>query len=263
MKKYKSAIFGEIIEPETFVELMELVSENPNDFNFNVNFWRGQGDIRWPVHSGAYRRLLNSGNKTVSEKDLVFYETALLKRARHRGLGFLEGRRLNDIELLARLQHHGAATRFVDFSKNVLIALWFCVDSNKDKTGLLLGIHSNFVGGNEGSLEESLNYDDSIKKLPSCSYPFIVEPTIVSQRISAQHAIFLYSDVLSNSKGSFKFPQNLSANIFIAISPQMKKKLRKLLTEVFDIRTETIYPDLDGFSLANNSVTSDSDIWRW
>ncbi|WP_368914595.1 FRG domain-containing protein [Exiguobacterium acetylicum] len=263
MKNYTSDIFGELKEPETFTELIDLITENPNKIVHNVYMWRGQGDINWPIHSGAYRRLANSKKKIVNEKAIISYEETLLKRARHKGLGFIEGRRLNDIELLARLQHHGAATRFVDFSKNFLIALWFCIDSNKDKTGLLLGVHSRHLGGNEGALEESGNYKESVDSLDKIDHPIVVEPTVVSKRISAQHAVFLYSDVSKNPKGSLKIHSNPSAVMYIAIPPKMKKEFRKILIQFFDIRTETIYPDLDGFSVANSSETSTSDIWRW
>ena len=263
MKNYTSEIFGELKESETFTELISLITDNPNDFFHNVSMWRGQGDIKWPIHSGAYRRIFKTNERPVTEKDIIYYEESLLKRARHKGLGYIEGRRLNDIELLARLQHHGAATWFVDFSKNALIALWFCVDSQKNKTGLLLGVRSEYLGGNEGSLEEAKNYRESITKLHDYNHPMIVEPTLVSKRISAQHAVFLYSDVSSDAKGSLKISEENFSNTFIAISPKMKIELRKILIQVFDIRTETIYPDLDGFSAANSSEASTSDMWRW
>lgn len=72
---------------------------------------------------------------------MVFYETSLLRHARHKGFDTENGKILTDFELLAKLQHHGAATRLVDFSKNVLVALWFAIQDNKEETGLLTGIH--------------------------------------------------------------------------------------------------------------------------
>jgi hypothetical protein len=39
--------------------------------------------------------------------------------------------KLSDLELLLELQHYGAATGLVDFSRDFLIALWFAAHGNK------------------------------------------------------------------------------------------------------------------------------------
>jgi hypothetical protein len=39
--------------------------------------------------------------------------------------------KLSDLELLLELQHYGAATGLVDFSRDFLIALWFAAHDNK------------------------------------------------------------------------------------------------------------------------------------
>ncbi len=51
------------------------------------------------------------------------YEADLLARTRMQGLDLHGSRRLGDLELLARLQHHGAATRLLDFTLGVRRAL--------------------------------------------------------------------------------------------------------------------------------------------
>ncbi|VVM26322.1 hypothetical protein BSPWISOXPB_3766 [uncultured Gammaproteobacteria bacterium] len=43
--------------------------------------------------------------------------------------------KLSDLELLLELQHYGAATGLVDFSRDFLIALWFAAHDNKGKNG--------------------------------------------------------------------------------------------------------------------------------
>jgi hypothetical protein len=39
------------------------------------------------------------------------------------------------LKLLLELQHYGAATGLVDFSRDFLIALWFAAHDNKGKNG--------------------------------------------------------------------------------------------------------------------------------
>jgi hypothetical protein len=62
-------------------------------------------------------------------------EKALIERARAAGLG--SG--LGELELLARLRHHGAATRLLDCSRNAFVALWFACRWEPDQDGVLIG----------------------------------------------------------------------------------------------------------------------------
>lgn len=267
MKLYKSDLFGDIKQPESFLELLGLITENNIEGSFNVKMWRGQGDINWRIDSGAYRRLAYSSNhdKNIRELDIANYEMTLLRQAKHKGFGYSKGRRLSDFELLAKLQHHGAATRFVDFSKNCLVALWFCIDNSLDKTGLLFGVHTDYLGGNlEGSIR---NLDDTYNEfmlgLSKYDVPFFIEPPVVSPRIAAQHGVFLYSKLSNDKTGSLKLAGEEIGNIFIAISPELKLEAKGILTTAFDIRGATLFPDLDGFSKFHAASIHTDEIWRW
>lgn len=263
MDTYSSNLFGEIQQPDSFLELMEFLTELTKLRGINVMVWRGQGDINWPIHSGAYRRLEKS-NVTNQIWDVNFYERSLLKRARHQGYGTHDGLPISDLELLAKLQHHGAATRLVDFSKNFLVGLWFCINSETDRTGLLLGVHTDNIGGMEGSFEENGEYSRIMEDLKTLDYPLLIEPPVVSKRIAAQHALFLFSDVSKDTQGSLALPKEEGSTLFLAISPDLKKECRKILIAHFDIRTETLFPDLDGFAFHANSTNSkSSDLFRW
>lgn len=126
MKVHQCTIWGKIPEPESIEEIIQLALSMSKNYG-RVRMWRGQADIDWPIHSGAYRRLKNSSYSNPNDKDIRWYEKTLIQQASHKGYHYINGRALSDLELLARLQHHGAATRLIDFSKNVLVALFFCV----------------------------------------------------------------------------------------------------------------------------------------
>ncbi|PEE81779.1 FRG domain-containing protein [Bacillus toyonensis] len=257
-------LFGRVVEPENFNELIEIITRDLKPGSTNVKLWRGQGDISWPIHSGAYRRILHANSDFVKEEDIIIYEKRLINQARHKGFGYQDGRILTDIEILAKLQHHGAATRLVDFSKNALIALWFCINSSPSETGLLLGVHSSCVGGFESTIHANKNdYNNFADELSSKEYPMLIDPPIVSPRISAQHGLFLYSKVSDSPMGSLKLPNNENDRIFIAIKPHLKEIIKEILMHSFNIRDETIYPDLDGFSAANSTLKSIGDMYRW
>ncbi|MEO4053384.1 FRG domain-containing protein [Solibacillus sp. CAU 1738] len=261
MKLYESSLYGTINEPENIFELFELIIGKSNNKDFSVKLWRGQSDISWRIDSGAYRRFLFT-KLSIRERDIVHYEKSLLRRARHKGYGIDNGILLSDMELLARLQHHGAATRLVDFSKNSLVALWFCVNNVTEDYGLLVGIDTNYIGGMEDVLDDNLkDYSSAIKNY-SYSHPMLIEPPVVSKRIAAQHGVFLYSDISQSDMGSLKIPLE-GQNIFIAISPELKKVSRQVLIDTFDLRKETLFPDLDGFSSANSFRENPRETYRW
>lgn len=224
--------------------------------------WRGQGYIDWPIHSGAFRRLKNSSNSDPDDGDIRSYEKTLIEQASHKGYHFLNGRVLADLELLARLQHHGAATRLIDFSKNVLVALFFCVTSEIQKTGLLIGIHTDYLGGYEHQLDER-SYSEIMDEVEKHDHPMTWDPTGVTGRIDAQNSQFLYSKTSTDKRGSLLMPNNPDSVMPIAISPKLKEQSLEILEQVFNIRKTTLFPDIDGFSFANACSEDRKNMHRW
>lgn len=117
-------------------------------------------------------------------------------------------------------------------------------------------------GGGEGELLYN-NYGELIEDLSNYKHPMFIEVPVVSKRIAAQHGVFLYSDVAFSPMGSLKLNiTKKETNLFIAITPELKKESLKILRNVFDIRTDTLFPDLDGFALANSALNKD-EMYRW
>ena len=101
--------------------------------------YRGQRDSEWPLYSAATRRLIEEhSNQIVQDPDfpklyLNYHQNTLIEPARTRGFGNELGERLSDLQLLAKLQHFGAATGLLDFTWSPLVALWFaCQDPHCD-----------------------------------------------------------------------------------------------------------------------------------
>jgi len=252
-------LFGVVASPSSLCELLDLVSSHAGERR-NVYLWRGQGDISWAIHSAAYRRLSLDGK--VTESDICSYEKYLLVHATHQGYRFENGRELTDFELLAKLQHHGAATRLTDCSRNMLVALWFCCSSEPNKTGLLFGIHSDFLGGSENKPEER-SYDDIFKNLQGYKHPQTWQPPVVTKRIAAQGAQFIYSVLSESPEGSVAFQKEDHTHVALAIAPETKAKLLTELAGTFDIRYLTLFPDIDGFGYAHSFRYDRWDAERW
>lgn len=259
MKRHSSSAFGEMQEPESINELLDVVFDSDDPVVF---MWRGQSDAAWPIHSGAFRRHVADRGTSPNRKGLKFYEKYLLERARHRGFDVVGGRRLSDLELLARLQHHGAATRLVDFTRSALVAVFFACEQHASTTGALLGFHTTYLRGHEGNLDER-PYEEIEAKLQETDYPVTWQPPGVSARIAAQGSQFLYSRLSSEPKGSLEVPKKTNSFIAIAISPAMKKRLLPFLRSVCDIHRTSLFPDLDGFAMAHSTAVPVYGNERW
>lgn len=254
-------LFGRAPQPNTIAELFEILNSCRRKQSNKVRIWRGQGDIRWPIHSGAYRRIALD-HIELSEDEVQRYERRLLDEATHRGFRSFEGRELSDLELLARLQHHGAATRLIDASRSALVALWFAVADRPRETGALFGIHSDYLGGGEGEPDFD-TYEEIMGRCADLAHPMTWEPSGVSPRIAAQHAQFLYSAVSHKKSGSLRLADYGDAALVIALTPTVKEECREMLCEVYDIHMITLFPDIDGFSKANGTEYTQWANYRW
>ena len=222
MKKVTHKIHGDMYLPASFSDLIADVSKPSGKHNHRVWMWRGQSDVNWRIDSAAYRRLVASTNYKTKDQNiaLMSYEKDLLEQATHRGFRYENGRVLTDFELLAKLQHHGAATRLMDFTRSVLIGLWFACCENTNKSGLLIGLDSWYLQGYERELE-TRSYDVIVGELLTDKSPTTWEPPNISSRIAVQHSQFIYSAVAKSSSGSLILPEGKACRKF-KITPSLK-----------------------------------------
>lgn len=117
--------FGQIIESDEQKE--DLLSYYKPDYLFRgVTTYKydesknNPGNLR--IRSGAAVRLSESGKK-YHYAQYIAYIKGLISSAKAK-FPRNYGSRLTDLDILADLQHNGAATCLVDFSKNILISIW-------------------------------------------------------------------------------------------------------------------------------------------
>jgi hypothetical protein len=263
MKVSEHQLHGNIINPDNFNELFAEITQPSGKFSHRVWMWRGQSNIEWRIDSSAYRRLIASTNYQGNDinKALISYEETLLNQATHRGYRYDGGRELTDFELLAKLQHHGAATRLVDFTRNALIGLWFACNENTEKSGILIGYDSHYLTGHEKEIEKR-PYNEVIENLAHIN-PVTWEAPGVSARIAAQHSQFIYSNILDHKSGSLALPSDEEAYRKFQITAEVKKEAINVLSDVFDINRINIFPDIDGFAQGNSVNQNIADMHRW
>lgn len=247
--------------------------------------WRGHSDANWPLHTSIHRRLLESG-RDVTNGAMVHAEAQLLTAARAAGYDVLAGRRLSNVELLALLQHEGAATRFLDVTPDPFIALFFACEQARvtgSSAGLIaIRIEDDQVARDlrepdpveEFSVLENVREGAANQEAPY----FLWQPPPLNERIKAQRGMFLigalpdHEDVCSYASiqlgllghgvektrvGKLLEP---STGRYIAdggprlvvfrISPTLRRSLQQVLATRFGYTTQTIYPDFNGFARA-------------
>ena len=113
-------------------EVSEIKAKWPN----SILVFRGQENEKWLLESSAERRLKASlpSQEEITDPFLEYNEN-LIKKCRLKNYDKREQKQLYDLELLADLQHHGAATCLIDFTRNALVALWFACQKSDDADG--------------------------------------------------------------------------------------------------------------------------------
>jgi hypothetical protein len=245
--------------------------------------WRGIKDANYQLHSSLERRLRVS-KVAVDESSLKAQEFALIAAAREARLG---DPRLSDAELLALLQHAGASTALLDVTPDPFVALFFATEPVGDpKPCALVAIkvpgrdsaeqaartHKGPLADGDGSLYERLREHLA---LPSDSTePILWEAPFIDDRMRAQRGMFLATTASDPAVDYASFNPNLGAKtaershvqnlclrspgqysrpalVVFYISARLRQQVTEELDRRFGYRTETIYPDLNGFALAN------------
>ena len=250
-------------------EFMEEISK----FKDKKIVYRGQSNAGWGVTSGAYRRLEHPHPTSAI---LLEYNKNLIKRSRRYHEELKET--ITDINLLAKLQHYGAATSLIDFTKNALVSLWFtCQNKSTDGKVFCLNMSNpdNFLEVSSDDEKKEIDKiltlkfrenepDDNIqnqlrKNTDNLSLPnysardqlaakekiAIWEPPLTDNRILKQDSFFIF-----NKEGK------LNNHEFIKILILCKEKKEEILKELklfSNFSEETIFPDFYGFA-QNNST---------
>ncbi len=222
--------------------------------------FRGQSNKDWLLDSSAERRLRDSGSEFNRDVLLTYLREELIDPAKKEGYGHQNGKELSDLELLAELRHHQAATCLIDFTRNFHVALWFACVSNNDKNGKVLIVNSGDPSlfeditpeRSKGSIEKILSANEK-DKVPSQEKVLYWQPPTQNNRIIVQHSCFIFSS------------EEIPARIYteITIKKEDKPSIELALKLYYGLDNKSVYRDFMGFAFANNqdqllNETSDS-----
>ena len=202
--------------------------------------FRGLADTTWEVSASAYRRIKTLPDEAPSPSVFQNYIKRLLDDVSLRGFREQQGKRYSDLELLAELQHNGAATCLIDFTTNSLIALWFACQEKPGQTGKVVAMPTDNIElfsivsyqDLENPIEEFLHKNNKLWKWT---------PSHLSNRIVTQQSVFVF--------GQGKIEQAHYEEV--KIDGVSKEEIRNELQERFGITEQHLFSDFTGFALSN------------
>ena len=204
--------------------------------------YRGLADAVWEVESSAYRRIMASEDLpqvlTVTFQNYIEWllETSGLQGFRHR-----QDRELSDLELLAELQHYGAATCLIDFTANALVALWFACEKEPGKAGKVVTLATD--NSERFSIVSYERLKNPIAEFLHQGTLWTWEPSGMNNRIVAQQSVFVFGE------GKIEKDEYNECEI----EADSKPEIMETLETSFGITEQRLFNDFAGFALWNAS----------
>ena len=218
--------------------------------------FRGQADASWELHSAATRRLIEHYDVAILEDMVAFaqlyadyHSGELIEPAKTANFSFEEGYPISDLQILAKLQHFGAATGLLDFTWNPLVALWFACRAGEgdecDGKVFVINLNDpmNFQSVPNDAAAQSVQ---AIFPDEPVNTPWYWEPmprNLPAPRILRQRSVFVIGQPL--------IPGHVVNAIKIEAAD--KKAIRQELEDQLDINEQSLFIDIHGFSTANST----------
>ena len=223
-------------------------------FNDGQYLFRGVSKHTHKLEASAYRRLPEAERNNPNK--LLKINQELIDKARLLGHDQKNGHYLSDLELLAELQHFGAATCLIDFTRSAQIALWFACQqsSTGEANGKVFAVRSDdpvlfrTITPKLVS-EKDISYffeEDESGRSPIYQW----QPKQQNNRVITQQSVFIFG-------GS-----EIRVVAECVILKSSKSEIMDSLDSSAGITEASIYPDFDGFARlhAQNKPYIESDV---
>ncbi|BDU68407.1 hypothetical protein GETHOR_05080 [Geothrix oryzae] len=191
-------------------------------------WFRGQADISWPLLPKAGR----PENFLPDNRDLGRFS-----HWRFSAAAYFDSLPQNDWECLAMAQHHGLATRLLDWTSNPLVALYFaCCEHNDVDGAVYLYDPDRFVK------EDALPLDATVVGV--AYIPRAIAPRILNQK----GAFTLHGPPTAEIEDKPHMIWTEHSNLArLGIRKEQKPEILTMLND-YGVNQVSLFPDLDGLS---------------
>jgi len=220
-----------IYKVSSFKEYQDIILNIPTD---EFTLYRGQNLEKALLPKIARYQL----------PDVEETEREMLEDFQRRSIHLIDYHPGNSWDWLALAQHHGMATRLLDWTENPLIALWFSMTPRGDEANFEYSVVWGFKVPKEDIV---LSTDD--KDPFKGGTTKIFKPNHITKRISAQFGWFTIHKS-DRDKKFIPFEENpgYNSHLFkIEISSQCFQDCKRRLHN-FGINSAAMYPDIDGLA---------------
>ncbi len=219
--------------------------------------FRGQQGADWPLVSSLTRRL-----QAFSPEPRLWplREARAMRIFRRKAHIHLQDRQALDDELrcLALMQHHGAATRLLDFTKSPFVAAFFALEPAR-------GPVSVFALNTPALWNRAPDFDDTLTRhridprvagnfsryFARNTMPVVWfgEPAQMDQRLAAQSGLFVVPGVLDQPLEAILDHYGGSDDLLVrfVLDPAMRAEALHALYRM-NVTYATLFPDLDGLA---------------
>ncbi len=219
---------------------------------------RGQADAEWELLPSLVRHASKSG---LSAEDTVELETSMLRGFQREAHLYLPPRKVHDEKEITSwwmlMQHYGAPTRVLDWTRSPFVALYFAVEQELGKDGAVWTFHPHTVDEHMGKTFS--NFGPPTKLIDIIPHYtdrnaeerlYLLEPKTQTDRMAAQQIAFTVSQKVLADHGQIIWNAtaertDMSVYIKITIPANFKPVFLRRLREM-NVTARTLFPGIDG-----------------
>lgn len=241
-----------------------------NDYISSRDGWafRGQSDAGWPLLSSLPRRLLRND---VPRELWRQREERAIRIFRRKAHVYLPDKSVldDDLRCLAMMQHHGAPTRLLDFTKSPFVAAFFALEHARGASAVY-ALNTPLIWATGPDFDRSLTRDAIDPRVPgnferhfavnNLPVVWFGEPREMDRRLVAQSGLLVVPGVLDMTLDDLleEYAHGQVLVERVLLSQEMRAQAMHELYRM-NITHATLFPDLEG--LARSIVYELEESW--
>jgi hypothetical protein len=219
--------------------------------------FRGEQSADWDLFSSLSRRLMRFCPDQGQWPEREGRAMRIFRRKAH---NYLADHRVteDDLRTLAMMQHHGAPTRLLDFTKSPFVATFFALEHAVEEAAVF-ALDTPRLWSSAPRFDSTLTRERIDPRQPGNFERYFApnqlpllwagEPSEMDRRLIAQSGLFLVPGVLQMTLDQIlkEYEADGSLLVKIVVPPRLREEAMKALYRM-NITYATLFPDLDGLA---------------